>query len=153
MTDPTETARAVLEAAEKATANPGASPLRPSVEVLRAERLNQEHAPALAQYALDASAEIERLKAELVRQIAWTPGEPPREDGKVFYGHQWQPYRWKPYSGKSEQWARGIRGRWQRMHAYAGWENAPPPNEWATEEQIQARTALNQEPKSPEGEG
>mgnify|MGYP001313687519 CR=1 FL=1 len=68
-TDTLDLAKQVLEAAGKATANPGPSPLRPSPDVLCSERLNQEHAPALAQAVLDASAEIERLRGVVRRGL------------------------------------------------------------------------------------
>lgn len=90
-------------------------------------------------------AEIARLRAIIDAQIQWTPGEPPKEDGVVVYGFTWQPYRWKAYSPKSEQFRRGIKGRWQAMGEYGGWDNAPAPNEWATEEMVHARAALNGE--------
>lgn len=35
-------------------------------------------------------------------------------------------YRWLQYSGKSQQFKRGIKGRWQRATEY-GWENAALP--------------------------
>jgi hypothetical protein len=75
----------------------------------------------------------------MATEIDWTPGEPPKEDGKVVYGHTWKPYRWKAYSPKSEQFRHGFKGRWQAMNEYSGWDNAPPPNEWATEEAIANR--------------
>lgn len=104
------------------------------------------HAQRAREQALAAKdAEIARLRAIIASQIQWTPGEPPKEDGAVVYGVTWQPYRWKAYSPKSEQFRRGIKGRWQAMGEYGGWNNAPAPNEWATEEAVIARAALNGE--------
>ncbi len=74
-------------------------------------------------------------------QIAWTLGEPPK-DGSTFYGHVWMPFRWKAYKPSSEQFRRmGLKGRWQAMNEYGGWDNAKAPNEWAPEAAIQARLA------------
>lgn len=75
------------------------------------------------------------------QQIAWLPGEPPKIDGHVVYGHTWQPYRWKAYSPKSEQARRGIKGRWQAMNEYGGWDNAKAPDEWASEDEINRRSS------------
>ncbi len=72
-------------------------------------------------------------------QIAWNLGEPPKEDGAIVYGHSWGPYRWKAYSPKSEQARHGIKGRWQVMNDFGGWENAKAPAEWASEATIEAR--------------
>lgn len=76
-----------------------------------------------------------------VTQIHWLRSQPPT-DGSVVYGHTWQPYRWKSYSQKSEQFRHGIKGRWQAMNEYGGWENAPPPDEWAPESAINARASV-----------
>lgn len=84
------------------------------------------------------AADADRVRGE---QIQWRQTPPP-QDGTIIYGHSWSPYRWKPYSPKSEQARGGIKGRWQAMNGYGGWENAFPPNEWASEEQIKARQAL-----------
>ncbi len=86
-------------------------------------------------------AEILRLRDLLAVQIAWTPGEPPKQEGAVVYGHTWKPYRWKAYSPKSEQFRHGLKGRWQAMNEYAGWDNAPAPDEWAPDEVVSARRA------------
>lgn len=34
--------------------------------------------------------------------------------------------RWMPYKPSSEQYRKGLRGRWQRATEY-GWENCDPP--------------------------
>jgi len=86
--------------------------------------------------------EVKRLREENARQIQWTVGEPPCEP-RIIYGHSWGPYRWHPYSPKSEQYRAGVKGRWQRMNEFAGWENAFPPNEWATEKTVKARASLS----------
>jgi hypothetical protein len=87
-------------------------------------------------------AELERELDRLRSQIAWTPGEPPKEEGVIVYGHTWRPYRWKAYSPKSEQFRHGIKGRWQALNEYAGWDNAPAPDEWASDEAVSARKSL-----------
>ena len=104
----------------------------------------------------EAADEIERLNAlvsrleETIRadgeargqQIAWRPGVPPTDAG-VIYGHSWSPFRWHPYSPKSDQYRSGLTGRWQTMGEYGGWTNVKPPNEWATQAEIEARSRLS----------
>ena len=111
------------------------------LEILEAKTDGSVLVQAFARHR-EASLSSSRIEVETLRaQIAWILGEPPKEDGAVVYGHTWSPYRWKAYSTKSEQFRRGIKGRWQRMNEYAGWDNAPAPDEWATEEAINARRA------------
>jgi hypothetical protein len=50
-------------------------------------------------------------------------GEPPR-DGEVYQAEFCVPVRWKAYKPTSEQFRHGIKGRWQKMNEYGGWENA-----------------------------
>lgn len=83
----------------------------------------------------------------VVGQIVWRVDAPP-QDGSVFYGHWWSPTRWLAYKPSSEQARRGIKGRWQTMNEFGGWENATPPNEWATQAQIDAR---HKAPATPAG--
>lgn len=58
----------------------------------------------------------------------------PPMDGTEFYGISVQPYRWHPYSPKSEQFRRGLKGRWQAMGEYGGWDNAKPPAHWVADD-------------------
>lgn len=37
------------------------------------------------------------------------------------------PVRWKPYKPGSQQLKKGIKGRWQSMTEYGGWENCEKP--------------------------
>lgn len=106
--------------------------------------------------AIDILADLARTKSQAAdaleaatasRQIEWTPGEPPKEAGVVVYGHTWQPYRWQPYKPTSEQFRRGVKGRWQAMNEYGGWDNAKVPDEWASEGAVLARTALAEQEK------
>jgi hypothetical protein len=68
-------------------------------------------------------------------RLARRTGEPPR-DGEVYQAVYCVPVRWKAYSPKSEQFRMGIKGRWQQMTEYGGWENSPggrqamPFTEW-----------------------
>lgn len=103
--------------------------------------------PALASPPSERERALEARVAELGAQIAWRTDDAPK-DGTVIYGHTWSPYRWLPYKPNSEQAKRGAKGRWQTMNEYGGWESAPPPSEWATEDQIATRRALStqQEP-------
>lgn len=82
---------------------------------------------------------VRAIRAVFADPIQWTPGEPPKRDGEVVYGHTWQPYRWKAYSPKSQQFRHGIKGRWQAMNEYGGWDNAKAPDEWAAAEVIEKR--------------
>lgn len=86
---------------------------------------------------LDAAADLVR---KMQGQIIWRSDAPPT-DGSVFYGHTWSPYRWHSYSERSEQRRRGIKGRFQTMNDWGGWENAKPPAEWATKQQIDSLQA------------
>lgn len=57
----------------------------------------------------------------------WLPIEDaPKEPGIVINVRGVTPYRWVPYNGRSDQFRRGIKGRWQRANEY-GWENAALP--------------------------
>ena len=53
-------------------------------------------------------------------------------DGSVVYIRVAQPFRFKLYSPKSQQFKAGEKGRWQMMTEYGGWENCSHPlgNEW-----------------------
>lgn len=87
--------------------------------------------------------------------IAWQRSAPP-QDGSVFYGHVYMPFRWKAYKPNSEQFRRGIKGRWQTMSEYGGWDNAKAPDEWAASEEVDRRLGLNEFARSPvsdNGEG
>ena len=33
-------------------------------------------------------------------------------------------YRWNPYKPNSQQFKKGIKGRWQKLNEYGGWDNA-----------------------------
>lgn len=49
-------------------------------------------------------------------------------DGRPIYVLQPITMRWAPYSPKSEQYRRGLKGRWQQANEHGGWENCAPPN-------------------------
>jgi hypothetical protein len=52
-------------------------------------------------------------------------------DGTTFYARFQAPFRWLPYSPKSQQFKSGIKGRWQMMNDYGGWENTEyRPDDW-----------------------
>lgn len=46
-------------------------------------------------------------------------------DGREFYaiGVYQVPYRFKLYKPSSNEFKRGIKGRWQKMNEYGGWDN------------------------------
>lgn len=61
----------------------------------------------------------------------WQPMSTAPMDGSAFYVRYQSPFRWKPYSKKSLQYRAGIKGRWQEMNAYGGWDNTEnQPTEW-----------------------
>lgn len=63
----------------------------------------------------------------------WQPIKTAPKDGKSFYvqAHYKVPFKWKPYKPKSQQFKQGIKGRWQEMNDYGGWENSDKtPDEW-----------------------
>ncbi len=50
------------------------------------------------------------------------------KDGHAVFGFLLM--RWLPYKAASEQYRKGIKGRWQEWNGY-GWENArEQPGEW-----------------------
>lgn len=53
----------------------------------------------------------------------WIEGEPPK-DGREFAAVMRVPVRWKAYKPSSQQFKAGIKGRWQMMNEYGGWDNA-----------------------------
>lgn len=67
----------------------------------------------------------------------WRNDTPP-EDGTTILMRTVQFLRFKPYKLTSQQARAGIKGRWQQMNEFGGWENRPRPLgcEWspATEE-------------------
>lgn len=46
--------------------------------------------------------------------------------------HVLAPYRFKHYKENSQQFKRGIIGRWQSFNGY-GWDNAEAPGRWIEE--------------------
>lgn len=49
-------------------------------------------------------------------------GGPP-QDGTSFIAIIRQPMRWRAYKPNSQQARRGIKGRWQALNEYGGWDN------------------------------
>ena len=67
--------------------------------------------------------------------IAFKQTDPP-QDGSTFYARYLTPMRWKPYSPKSQEFKRGIKGRWQMMNEYGGWDNTRHlPDDWMTHDE------------------
>lgn len=56
----------------------------------------------------------------------WSTDDPPK-DGTPFYMQTISVLRFKPYKPNSQQAKQGIKGRWQEMNEYGGWENCPHP--------------------------
>jgi hypothetical protein len=68
----------------------------------------------------------------------WLPIETAPKDGSVFYvqSHYRIPFKWKKYKPNSQQFKRGIKGRWQEMNEYGGWENSnKKPDQWQEDKQ------------------
>lgn len=64
----------------------------------------------------------------------WRQDTPPM-DGTAFYARYEAPFRWLPYKPASGQFKSGIKGRWQMMNDYGGWENTEnEPTEWRPHE-------------------
>lgn len=57
----------------------------------------------------------------------WRSMESAPKDGTPFYARHQSPFRFQPYKANSEQARRGIKGRWQTMNEYGGWDNCPEP--------------------------
>lgn len=69
------------------------------------------------------------------------PCPPAPRDGTIFYVLHRFPMRWTAYKPSSEQARRGVKGRWQRMNEYGGWENTDiEPTEWEPDLQNSTRT-------------
>ncbi len=66
----------------------------------------------------------------------WKLIETAPRDGEPFYVRELTPMRFKPYSKKSNEYRNGMKGRWQRMNDYGGWDNCPDakPIEWCSNE-------------------
>lgn len=66
----------------------------------------------------------------------WRTDKPP-EDGTAIQMRTIQLLRFKPYKPTSQQARAGLKGRWQQMNEYGGWDNCPHPLgcEWQEAEQ------------------
>lgn len=72
----------------------------------------------------------------------WRPISEAPMDGRSFFGRVIETIRYLPYKDASEQARLGIKGRWQRLNEYGGWENALiSPNEWIYQEEFIPPTA------------
>jgi hypothetical protein len=61
----------------------------------------------------------------------WQPAETAPLDGTAFYARYEAPFRWLPYKPTSGQFKSGIKGRWQMMNDWGGWDNTEhEPIEW-----------------------
>ena len=87
--------------------------------------------PAMADVFAFADAILALFPVEAANGSGWRPiGTAPKgEPGLMIDVRSATTYRWLPYSGKSEQFRKGIKGRWQRATEY-GWENAKLPTEY-----------------------
>jgi len=65
----------------------------------------------------------------------WHTDEPPR-DGTIIYRRFVAPFRYLEYKPNSEQFRKGIKGRWQTMNESGQWENFAGllTEEWTAEQ-------------------
>lgn len=65
----------------------------------------------------------------------WRTDEPPK-DGTIIYRRVISVYRFQPYKPNSQQFKHGLKGRWQEMNEYGGWDNCNQPlgNEWTDQD-------------------
>lgn len=105
-----------------------------------ASEAERQAAPSIVRDCRLAREQAEAALAE-VRDESWRTGPVPHGTQYIIV-RETRSYRWLPYKGKSEQFRKGIKGRWQRATEY-GWENAPIPDgaDWRTMEQSPAAAA------------
>ena len=75
--------------------------------------------------------------------VDWRKDQMPM-DGTVIYRRVWSAYRFQPYSPKSQEFKRGLKGRWQEMTEYGGWQNCNHPlgDEWCSADDMQRYFAV-----------
>lgn len=86
---------------------------------------------------------IQKLAEYHNTSIGYTPPTPWKSartapmDGTEIYMRSLTPMRYKLYKPNSQEFKRGIKGRWQSMTDYGGWENCSCDNltEWCTDEE------------------
>lgn len=63
--------------------------------------------------------------------VDWTTGNMPM-DGTPIAMQAESIFRFQPYKPNSQEAKRGVKGRWQEMNEYGGWENCSHPlgNTW-----------------------
>jgi hypothetical protein len=96
------------------------------------KELNDALGTALTEDALITKTALEHA-IEVMKASEWQPIESAPRDGSVFYGVGYAqiPYRFKLYSPYSQEYKQGIKGRWQRLDEYGGWNNTvTPPQNW-----------------------
>jgi hypothetical protein len=54
----------------------------------------------------------------------WQPIASAPKDGTPFLARTEHPVRWRAYKPNSQQFRSGLKGRWQKMNSYGGWDNA-----------------------------
>jgi len=93
--------------------------------------LNGEEGAAKQASLCDIVSQVRDIKG------LWKPASTAPMDGTEIYMRQLQPMRYKLYKPNSQEFKRGIKGRWQSMTDYGGWENCSDTNltEWCTDEE------------------
>lgn len=95
-------------------------------------RLTAEMAEIESQSAYYVGVEDGKKQAEIEAKQSTNQSAPPM-DGTAFYatGTYKFPMRYKLYKPVSNEFKRGIKGRWQKMNDYGAWENTDfEPTTW-----------------------
>ncbi|WP_454760644.1 hypothetical protein [Caulobacter segnis] len=80
-------------------------------------------------------------------------GEVPPMDGTPFYALVRVPMRYRRYKPGAPQLRQGIKGRWQQMNEFGGWENCAEPNLSAWEHHPDFAPLATPEPEGGEDHG
>jgi hypothetical protein len=85
--------------------------------------LKQANADLNAQLFAGNIAYVQACK-RLEELNSWQYMETAPQDGTPFLARIEYPMRWLAYKPNSQQFRSGIKGRWQAMNEYGGWDNA-----------------------------
>ena len=96
-----------------------------------AEKLARETAMSIPPSDFSSHRAIQAFAAAL-RAVAgpWAPLDTAPKDGTVITVRSEWSYRFQPYKKTSQEFTRGLAGRWQEHNGY-GWQNcADPVGDW-----------------------
>lgn len=102
------------------------------------DRTSPEEYPDMALITREELADYMRAATPSGRaqgEVKWRTDEPPK-DRTVIYRRVISVYRFQPYKPNSQQFKQGLKGRWQEMNEYGGWDNCNHPlgNEWTNKD-------------------